>query len=124
MHIIIMHILDGIQTRTLPECVSGTTTGAARLAESNPPYTVCIYMCISFGTVCSAWMYAFSLIVGCLSKQNVDLFMQLRARGCPVVLVGTHMDKVDRQSIAQLEDLARRLYIGTGTPIYPQVHLY
>ena len=52
---------------------------------------------------------------------------QLRAPGCPVVIVGTHMDGVNKHDMAHLEEMARKLYINVDhnkTNPYPHVRRY
>lgn len=59
---------------------------------------------------------------GCFNRTWFSLSPQLRARGCPAIIVGTHADKVDRPKIAQMEELAKKLYMNPDTAkCYPQV---
>ena len=44
---------------------------------------------------------------------------QLRAPGCPVIIVGTHLDAVSAQVAKELEDEAKIKY--SNTSIYPKV---
>ena len=47
------------------------------------------------------------------------LCAQLRAPGCPVIIVGTHRDKVSRRDIMELEQQALQEY--SNDFIYPEV---
>jgi len=51
------------------------------------------------------------------------MHMQLRAHGSPVIIVGTHMDKVDRKRMQCLEDLAKKTFQKDfpRKGVYPQV---
>lgn len=60
-----------------------------------------------------------------LTEHWFSLSPQLRARGCPAIIVGTHADKVDRPKITQMEELAKKLYMNADTAkCYPQVLVY
>ena len=54
----------------------------------------------------------------------VNTFPQLRARGCPVVILGTHMDRVSKHEVIELEDRARKLYMNKNHEAYPDVCMY
>ena len=47
---------------------------------------------------------------------------QLRAPGCPVIIVGTYLDAVTAQVAKELEDEAKIKYRNTS--IYPKVTIY
>ena len=46
---------------------------------------------------------------------------QLRAPGCPVIIVGTHLDAVSAQVAKELEEEAKIKY--SNTAIYPKVRV-
>ena len=51
--------------------------------------------------------------------------IQLRAQGCPVVIVGTHMDKLKDKRVMELEETAKEKYVKSSTnSAYPHVRLY
>ena len=58
----------------------------------------------------------------CLSLHTyMYMYMQLRAPGCPVIIVGTHLDAVSAQEAKELEEEARTKY--SNTAIYPKVSI-
>ena len=49
---------------------------------------------------------------------------QLRVQGCPVVIVGTHMDQLKGKCVMELEETAREKYMKIPpNPAYPHVSI-